>query len=66
MLLPVLPNVLPRFVSVERFAHVKGIFALALILAGGVVTVVVDDATEHAVVHVAVHGYGGVVACYCS
>jgi hypothetical protein len=62
MFFPILPDMLPRLVAVQRFPHIEGILATGLVLAGGVVTVIIDDAAEDAVAHVAVHGDGGVVA----
>ena len=62
MLLPVLPDMLLRLVPIERLPHIERILAAALVLAGRVIAVVVDDAAEDAVAHLAVHGNGGVVA----
>jgi hypothetical protein len=62
MFFTLVPDVLLRLVAIERFAHVKGVLTFAHVLAGGVVGIVVDDAAEDAVAHVAVHGDGGLVA----
>ena len=62
MLLSLLPDMPLGLVAIQRFAHIEGILAAALVLAGRVVAVVVDDAAKDAVAHVAVHGDGEVVA----
>jgi hypothetical protein len=62
MFLPILPDVLPRLISVKRFPHVECIFATTLILARRIVAVVVNNASKDAVAHLAVHVYGEVVA----
>ena len=62
MFRPILSDVLPRLVSIQRLPHVEGIFAPALVLACGVVAIVVDDASEDAVAQFLVHVNGEVVA----
>src|ERR1700722_10340095 len=62
VLLPIFPDVLPRLISIQRFPHVERILAPTLVLSCRVVAVVVDDPAEDAVAHLAVHGYGEVVA----
>ena len=62
MLLSILPDMPLGLVAIQRLAHVEGILAAALVLACRVVAVVVDNAAEDAVAHVAVHIDGEVVA----
>ena len=62
VLLPIFPDVFPRLITIQRFPHVERILAPTLVLSCRVVTVVVDDPTEDAVAHLAVHVVGEVVA----
>ena len=62
VLLPIFPDMLPRLISIQRLPHVECVLAPTLVLSRRVITVVVDDPAEDAVAHLAVHGYGEVVA----
>ena len=64
-ILPMLPDVLPVLVPIQRLPHVEGILAGPFVLGGGaigIIAVIIDHPPEHRVSHLLVHVDGELVA----